>query len=101
MQRDLKNDNQHQSVKNMTRGGQIILHNLRMLSQIMNKVLLWTLPIALLVMVCTFFITTDSYHRYIGKKWVVAEFYSFIGSDHHQQEFRMEDGSINNVNVIQ
>lgn len=35
------------TIKNTTRGGQNFLHNLRMISQVLSKVLLWTLPFTL------------------------------------------------------
>ena len=45
-----------QSLKNTTRGGQVILHNLRMISQVFQKVVLWTLPLGLLFVVAWFFL---------------------------------------------
>ena len=34
-----------ESIKNTTRGGQVILHNLRMIGQVLQKVVCWLLPV--------------------------------------------------------
>ena len=34
-------------IKQITRGGQVILHNLRMMGQVLQKVAFWLLPVVL------------------------------------------------------
>lgn len=54
------------------RGGQIFLHNVRMLTQVGKQVTLAMSIIAMSMMVITFYINTTEYQRYIGKEWVKA-----------------------------
>lgn len=54
------------------RGGQIFLHNVRMLTQVGKQVTLAMSIIAMGMVVITFYINTTEYQRYIGKEWVKA-----------------------------
>lgn len=54
------------------RGGQIFLHNVRMLTQVGKQVTLAMSIIAMGMVVVTFYINTTEYQRYIGKEWVKA-----------------------------
>lgn len=89
------------SVKNMTRGGQVILHNLRMINQVLTKVLLWTLPLGIIVFFFTFLLSTSPYQRYIGQQWGWAQFYLLISGEHHQQNFIQPNGNLIKVNSSQ
>lgn len=51
--------------KNFTRGGQITLHNLRMFTQIMDKVMVSVVLVFLLVTIGMIWTLTSSYERYI------------------------------------
>ncbi len=82
----------NQSIKNTTRGGQVILHNLRMISQVVQKVVLWTLPLAALFMLSWFFLTTEADQRCIGRQWLSAEFHLFFNSSHFPQHFIFPSG---------
>jgi hypothetical protein len=64
------------SVKNTTRGGQILLHDLHMIGQVLHKLLLWLLPAGLLIMMGWFVLITEPYQRYIGRQWLWAVVYS-------------------------
>lgn len=80
------------SIKNTTRGGQTFLHNFRMISQVLNKVIIWTLPIGLLVGFAWFMLSTQTYQRYVGQQWVWAQFFLFSDGKKHQQTFQLQDG---------
>lgn len=56
---------QPSDIKHFTRGGQIILHNFRMFTQIMNKVMLLSALIFVSTTTCLFIYQTTSYERYI------------------------------------
>lgn len=81
------------SFKKVTRGGQVLLHNLRMIGQVLNKVLIWSLPVWLFVAFIYFIITTHAYERYLIKQWVSAEINTFVDSEHHQQSIIQPDGT--------
>ena len=80
-------------IKHITRGGQIFLHNLRMITQVLNKVFLWTLPLGLLVAVVWFAQITTPYQRYIGEQWANAHFNLFFDDKHHKQSFKFDNGN--------
>lgn len=79
-------------LKHTTRGGQVILHNLRMIGQVLYKVMIWTLPSWLLASVAWFYCITDVQQRYIGEQWLSAQFYLFVDGKKHWQKFIKEDG---------
>ena len=81
-----------QNIKDTTRGGQVFLHNLRMIGQVLNKVLAWTLPLGFFVGAIWFVMITDSDTRYLGKQWVSAQYNIFIHGKHFQQEYTLPDG---------
>ncbi len=74
-------------IKQMTRGGQVILHNLRMMGQVLQKVAFWLLPIVPLVAINWFFLTTRREDRRIGWQWLLAEFHLFFFNSHFKQKF--------------
>jgi type IV conjugative transfer system coupling protein TraD len=57
-------------IKHFTRGGQITLHNLRMFTQIMDKVAIAACLVAVLVMVSVFWKQTSEYERYVYGEYV-------------------------------
>jgi type IV conjugative transfer system coupling protein TraD len=80
------------SIKNTTRGGQILLHDLHMIGQVLSKVLLWLLPVGLLIILGWFMLITDSDQRAIGKQWLLAEVFVWVGGKHHRQVFNIPYG---------
>ncbi len=79
-------------IKNTTRGGQVILHNLRMIGQVLQKVIWWLLPMGLLVTVGWFWLATDAESRFIGQQWLSAEFHLFFNGSHFRQRFIFSSG---------
>ncbi len=79
-------------IKNTTRGGQVILHNLRMIGQVLQKVIWWLLPVGLLVAVGWFWLATDAESRLIGQQWLSAEFHLFFNGSHFRQRFMFSSG---------
>jgi len=79
--------------KQIIRGGQVFLHNLRMIGQVLNKVMLWTLPISLLFSIVWFLETTEKYDRYLGYQYVTAEINSLLFDDSHQQKIIDPEGN--------
>lgn len=78
--------------KSITRGGQLLLHELHMIGQVLCKVLLWLLPVGLLATIGWFVLTTEAYLRYLGKQWLWANCYVFFDNQKHQQLFMLPDG---------
>lgn len=56
---------QTSDMKHFTRGGQIILHNFRMFTQIMNKVMLFSVLLFMPLALGLFFYQTTDYERYV------------------------------------
>lgn len=83
-----------ESIKNTTRGGQVILHNLRMIGQVLQKAMLWLLPVGCLVAVGWFWLITDPDTRFIGQQWAFAEFHLFFNGSHFRQPFTFPNGQI-------
>lgn len=81
-------------IKNTTRGGQVILHNLRMISQVIQKVIFWLLPVGLVVMAGWFYLTTSVDNRLIGRQWLAAEFHLFFNNGNYRQPFMFPDGRV-------
>lgn len=81
-----------QHLKNTTRGGQVILHNLRMIGQVLKKIMCWLLPLWLAVSGVWFFAFTDADLRHIGQQWFNAELKVFFFGQHHAQLFALANG---------
>lgn len=90
-----------QPIKNTIRGGQVILHNLRMISQVLGKTVLWLFPVGIAAAVGWFFLTTDADSRLIGRQWASAEFHLFFNNRHFQQRFVFPSGHTMVVTVGQ
>src|SRR5262245_19387073 len=87
-------------IKHATQGGQILLHELHMMAQVVYKLMLWLLPIGLLVTAISFVCITEPYHRYIGWQWLNSQWYVLVDS-HHQQTLRLSSGQIITVHSSQ
>lgn len=83
---------ENQTIKNTTRGGQVILHNLRMISQVLQKAAWWLLPIGVLAAIGWFYLSTDKDSRLIGQQWLLAEFHLFFNNSHFRQIFEFPSG---------
>jgi type IV conjugative transfer system coupling protein TraD len=83
-----------QFIKNTTRGGQVILHNLRMVGQVAQKVAWWLLPVGLLIAAGWFFLSTTVDSRLIGQQWLSAEFHMFFNGSRFHQRFIFPSGQI-------
>ncbi len=90
-----------QIMKNTTRGGQVILHNLRMIAQVLQKVAFWLLPMGLLAAIGWFFLITSRDTRWIGWQWLLAEFHLFFNNSHFLQKFVFPSGQTMIVTVRQ
>lgn len=88
-------------IKQITRGGQVILHNLRMIGQVFQKVAFWVLPLGLLAAVGWFFLITSQDARLIGQEWLSAEFHLFFNNSHFRQPFIFPSGQKAEVAVGQ
>ncbi|HEX4045774.1 MAG TPA: type IV conjugative transfer system coupling protein TraD [Gammaproteobacteria bacterium] len=60
---------QENSLKNYTRGGQVLLHNIRMFMQITHKMAIIFVVIFLLITCVIGWITTSSYERYVSSQY--------------------------------
>jgi type IV secretory pathway TraG/TraD family ATPase VirD4 len=84
-------------LKDTTRGGQVFLHNLRMIGQVLNQVIFLTLPIACLVGAAWFVMITDNESRFMGKQWLSAQAHLLIQGAHFQQTYPLSDGRVMTV----
>ncbi len=81
-----------QFIKNTTRGGQVILHNLRMVVQVVQKVVWWLLPVGIIIAVGWFFLSTTVDSRLMGQQWLSAEFHLFFNGNRFHQRFVFPSG---------
>lgn len=88
-------------IKQTTRGGQVILHNLRMIGQVLQKVAFWLLPIGILAAIGWFYLSTGQEDRLIGRQWLSAEFHLFFNNRHFQQVFEFPSGQWMTTTVSQ
>lgn len=61
------------SIKHFTRGGQIILHNFRMVMQIMDRVMVLNAVIFMIATAGFFYVLTNDYQRYLIEQFVIAK----------------------------
>ena len=72
------NNNKASDIKNYTRGGQITLHNIRMFIQIINKVVLISAILFLLVTGLMAWMTISEYERYVSQEYAWSTFIPFF-----------------------
>ena len=72
-----------------------------MIGQVLNKVVLWTLPLALIGGLLWFIAMTDKESRYIGQEWLTAQFHLFFNERHFQQQYMLPDGSVTAITSSQ
>lgn len=73
--------NQNENIKHFTHGGQILLHNWRMFSQVFNKVVLFSLIGLVLINALLFFTAIKPYDRYVWQQNLWAELISIFDTD--------------------
>lgn len=88
-------------LKQVTRGGQVILHNLRMITQVFQKAVWWLLPVGILAAIGWFYLSTGEDIRLIGQQWLLAEFHLFFNNSHFRQVFEFSNGQKMTVTVGQ
>jgi type IV conjugative transfer system coupling protein TraD len=71
-------------LKNFVRGGQIILHELHMLGQVANEVIIASLAFFILLNAGWFYIETAPYHRYLTQSWLEAQGLLFFDNNAKQ-----------------
>lgn len=72
-----------------------------MIGQVLNKVLLWTLPLAVIGSVLWFIAITNPDARYIGQQWLTAQFHLFFNEQNFQQHYLLPDGNTTIVTASQ
>jgi len=82
------------TVRDFTRGGQTLLHFLRMVSQVLSRfitvlILAWGLFVA-----AFFYTNTDGYDRYLTVKWVMTRALVDWGNSNRAVPFRLRSGQI-------
>src|SRR5262245_42258316 len=78
--------------KHTTRGGQNVLHNLRLIAQILGKILCWLSPVGLIIGIMWYWITTDAASRGLGLQWLCAHGHLLFHGKHFQQHFLLPNG---------
>ncbi len=90
---------QPNDLKNFTRGGQITLHNLRMFTQIMDKVVLISGFIFLFITILTTWNLTTEYERYVFSEYLWAKTLPIIDNQSTTQ-FIQPNGSVRTVKLV-
>lgn len=105
----LTTENNQTSVRNFTRGGQIFLHNFRMIKQVCDRVLVFCGIVFLAVTVSIVWVRTSDYQRYLVEEWAYAKVFSFMDAKSQQkiidvngaQEKVLSSQVINNTYVVE
>ena len=72
-----------------------------MISQVLQKVALWLLPVGILATVGWFYFSTGHDSRLIGEQWLSAEFHLFFNNTHFRELFIFPSGQTMTVTVGQ
>jgi len=88
--------NNESDIKSFVRGGQIFLHNLRMLNQVMKKVGMLCLVLFVTSTVLYVYLNTTEYQRYLCLQYFTAKFYLLISST-AKQSFINPTGDVTKV----
>jgi type IV conjugative transfer system coupling protein TraD len=84
------------SIKNFTRGGQIFLHNMRMVNQIMNRLTIFCIVFFVILIIAFTYLMTTEYQLYLAFQYVVAKCYVLI-KESAKQVFINPNGQTVNV----
>lgn len=85
--------NQESDLRNFTRGGQIFLHNFRMVKQIIYRVLVFCAILYFILLFTWIFWNISIYELYLCGEWLGAKFISLIKPD-ALETIRQPDGSM-------
>ncbi len=81
-------------VGDFTRGGQVTIHFLRMITQVMQKFTLATVLLYTLATYGLFAVKTTSYERYLGVRYVAAKIGQWYENGPHPTTFTTEEGEV-------
>src|SRR5579872_7221471 len=80
-------------IKHFVRGGQIFLHNLRMLNQVIKKVGFLSILLFIITSSLFFYFNTTEYERYLCLQYLIAKCYVLINVK-AKQSFINPDGKM-------
>lgn len=91
----------HSSLGDLTRGGQTLLHFIRMIGQVVEKFGTFLLVCLLLTFIGYFFLSTTSYERYVGVKLLGAEVGLVVFRNREGvTDFRLPSGEVRRVRLL-
>lgn len=82
------------SMKNITRGGQLILHNARMVSQVLSRITVFCLVCAVIIAAFVISQSTTSYERYLMSKWIYVKIVTLLFSSKPMLAIQNSNGAI-------
>lgn len=85
------------SFKDTIRGGQIFMHNIRMINQVFRDILITVVIVIALFNAGWFFYKTDSYDKYAVLSWISAEINLLTKGQQATQSFREPTGFVHPV----
>lgn len=78
-------DTNQKAIRNFTRGGQILLHNFRMIKQIFDRVLAFCAILFLCAAIALIWLRTTEYQRYLVGQWGYAKIFYLIDKKSKQK----------------
>ncbi|MCD8542214.1 MAG: type IV secretion system DNA-binding domain-containing protein [Gammaproteobacteria bacterium] len=90
----------HSSTLQVIRGGQIILHNLRMLSQVFQQLFLIIVLVFSVIFGVWYFEVVDDYSRYITGEWVIAKMRVALNIKSNRK-FELPNGQVIQTNAYE
>lgn len=87
------------TIGDFTRGGQVTIHFLRMIGQVLSKFGQACLFLYGVATLCLWLVTTDSYDRYLGMRYVAAEVGFFLGNADKAIFVKRLDGTLGQTTI--
>ncbi len=82
-------DDSKTSTRNFIRGGQVLLHNFRMVKQLLDRTLVFTLIVFLSVTIGLTYYRTNGWHSFAVKHWCAAHIFTFFYGSNAKQKMRL------------
>jgi type IV conjugative transfer system coupling protein TraD len=94
-------DDYQTSMRNFIRGGQVMLHNYRMIKQLFDRALIFALAVFLIVTVGISYYRFNGWHRFAAMHWCTANVFTFFdGSSKQKMIFPGRYSGANEIKIV-
>ena len=78
-------DDYQTSTRNFIRGGQVLLHNYRMIKQLFDRALVFSLVVFLVVTIGLSYYRLNGWHRFVAMHWCTAHIFTLFDANSKQK----------------